>query len=71
MKFIKGLVLLAIGGFLIYWAQTHAPNNDLLDAINNEIIGSYALSKPMYYATLAVGGILAALGIFRVYKDTK
>ncbi|MTI38433.1 hypothetical protein [Fulvivirga lutimaris] len=71
MKFIKGLVLLAIGGFLIYWAQTHPPTKDLLHAVNNEIIGSYALSKPMYYGTLAVGGILAALGLYRVYKDTK
>ena len=71
MKFIKGLLILAIGAFLIYWAQTHTPNRDLLDAVNNEIIGSYALSKPMYFITLAVGAILSVLGLMRVYKDMK
>lgn len=71
MKYIKGLLLVAIGAFFIYWAQTHTPNRDLLDAVNNEIIGSYALSKPMYFATLAFGGILGVLGLIRLYKDMK
>ncbi len=71
MKSIKGLSILAIGAFLIYWAQTHTPNKDLLDAVNNEIIGSYALSEPMYFATLVFGGILGVLGLISLYKDMK
>lgn len=67
---IRGVVLLAIGIFLIYWAQTHNPN-ELGKVIKNELTGSYTLPEPWYYVTLGAGILIGIIGLLRTYKSMK
>ncbi|WP_258105344.1 hypothetical protein [Marinoscillum sp. MHG1-6] len=68
---IRGLVLVLVGGFVIYWAITHSPKAGLGQIINNELSGSYTMSSGSYYASLIAGAILGLLGLLRVYKSMK
>ena len=65
-----GLLFVAIGAFLIYWAQTHSPQ-DLGKVIGNAVSGSYTLSEPWYYANLGLGIIVGAIGVLGIYKSLK
>ena len=67
---IRGIIFIAIGAFLIYWAQTHSPQ-DFGKVIGNAVSGSYTLSEPWYYSSLALGVLVGVLGVFRVYKTMK
>ena len=68
MKMIRGLALIGIGIFLIYWAQTHSPNN-IGKVIGNTLTGGYTLSDPWYYACLGGGILIGIVGILRTYKS--
>lgn len=68
---IKGLVLLGLGAFIIYWALTHSPKAGLGQMITNEVSGSYTMGEPAYYASLVVGTIIGVLGVISLYKSTK
>ncbi|MFY0600079.1 MAG: hypothetical protein JXR03_10440 [Cyclobacteriaceae bacterium] len=68
---VRGLVLIGVGAFVIYWAISHSPKAGLGKIISNEVSGSYTMSEGVYYATLIVGIILAALGLMRTYKSMK
>jgi len=67
---IRGILLIAIGVFLIYWAQTHSPK-DLVKVIGNEFSGSYTLPEPWYYVCLGGGILVGVVGILRTYKSMK
>lgn len=67
---IGGIVLIAIGIFLIYWAQTHSPN-DLGQVIGNSLTGSYTLSEPWYYVCLGSGILVGVIGVLRTFKSMK
>jgi hypothetical protein len=67
---IRGIALIAIGVFFIYWAQTHSPQT-LGKVISNELSGSYTLSEPWYYITLGIGIIVGIVGLLRTYKSMK
>ncbi len=66
---IRGLVLIAVGIFLIYWAQTHSP--EIGSQIGNALSGSYSLSEPWYYVCLGAGIVVGVVGILRTYKSMK
>lgn len=65
---LSGILLIAIGIFLVYWAQTHSPKN-LGKMIENTLTGSYTLSEPWYYVCLGAGIILGIVGTLRTYKS--
>lgn len=67
----RGLALLLVAAFIIYWAITHSPKAGVGQIISNELSGSYTMSSGAYYATLIVGIVLGILGILRVYKSMK
>lgn len=67
---IKGIIFLAVGIFCIYWTQTHAPGN-MGEELLKKAGGSYSLSEPWYYASLALGAILTIYGGFSIYKEVK
>ena len=67
---IRGLLFIAIGAFLIYWAQTHSPQ-DFGKVIGNAVSGSYTMSEPWYYVSLGLGIIVAVVGVLRTYKSLK
>lgn len=64
---IKAVIYIAVGVFVIYWAETHSPK-DLGEVITNEISGSYTMSEPWYYTSLVLGTVVAILGILRGFK---
>lgn len=67
---IKGIAMIAIGIFLIYWAQTHSPNS-LEKVIGNAFSGGYTLSEPWYYVCLGGGILVGIVGILQTYKTLK
>lgn len=68
---VRGLVLIAVGAFVIYWAVTHSPKGGIGQIVSNEISGSYTMGEGTYYASLVVGTVLAVLGVLRTYKSMK
>lgn len=67
-KHVKlGLLLIALGSFVIYWAQTHSPKN-IGQAIGNAFSGSYTMSETNYYISLGIGIILCVYGILKILK---
>lgn len=66
-----GVVLLVLGVFIIYWAQTHAPNASIGSKISNKLAGSYNMGETSYYLSLIVGGIAAVFGALKTYKAVK
>jgi hypothetical protein len=67
----RGILLLIIGAFIIYWAQAHSPNADFGKLISNELSGSYTMSKGWYYFSFFVGVLLTLTGLARSYKALK
>ncbi|REE05837.1 DUF3185 family protein [Marinoscillum furvescens] len=67
---IRGIALIAIGIFLIYWAQSHSPK-DLGQMIGNELTGSYTLSETWYYICMGGGILLGVVGVLRTFKSMK
>ncbi len=67
---VKGILSLAVGLFLIYWAQTHTPNK-LGKIIENELSGSYTLPEHWYYICLGLGIIFGIVGVLKTYKSMK
>lgn len=66
---LKGLVIVAIGAFIIFWTVDHSPYapigqqiTDILDS--NE----YRMSEFWYYACLLVGSLIAIFGIRKLFK---
>jgi hypothetical protein len=62
------IVFILVGVFCIYWAQTHSPKAGIGQIVGNKLAGSYTISEPWYYSTLAVGAILAIVGIMKFIK---
>ncbi|GAA4282319.1 hypothetical protein [Gaetbulibacter aestuarii] len=63
-KTLRGIILLAIGIFIIVWALNHKPTNELQEAVNSMFDGSsYSMSEPWYYASLVVGALLSLAGL--------
>ncbi|MEP2275164.1 MAG: hypothetical protein ABJH98_06915 [Reichenbachiella sp.] len=60
----SGIIFLLVGGFFIYWAQTHSPKK-LGQAIGNAFSGSYTMDETSYYICLGVG---IAIGVFGLLK---
>ncbi len=65
---VIGIVLILVGAFTIYWAQTHSPQAGVGQIIGNALSGSYTMSEGSYYFTLVIG---ATLGLFGLYKLIK
>lgn len=68
-RLIGGIILIAIGAFIIFWAIDHSPNasigkraSDLLDE------NAYRMSEVWYYVSLVAGSIVAVLGLRNVLK---
>lgn len=78
MKFsglIRGLAFLAIGIFLIYWAQSHAPASGAIgkafNTIEDELSGTYTLPEFWYYICLGGGVFFGIIGILRTYRSIR
>lgn len=62
--------MIALGIFIIYWAESHSPK-DVGQVIGNAFSGSYTMSEPWYYVSLGVGILIGVLGVLRTYKSMK
>lgn len=67
---LRGILMIALGIFLIYWAQTHSPK-DVGQVIGNAISGGYTLSEPWYYGCLGAGILVGIVGVLRTFKSMK
>ena len=67
---IRGILFIAVGLFMIYWAQTHSPK-DLGNVVGNAISGSYTMSEPWYYVCLGAGILVGVVGVLRTYKSMR
>jgi hypothetical protein len=68
MKHLRGIVLLLVGGFIIYWAMEHSPKSGLGQIIGNELDGSYTMSETWYYISMILGAGIAGTGLMKIYK---
>ncbi len=67
---LSGIILVALGAFIIYWAIDHSPNasvgekvNDLLDE------NAYRMNEAWYYTSLVAGSVIALLGLRNLLKS--
>ena len=68
MKHLRGIVLLLIGGFIIYWAMEHSPKAGIGQVLSNEFSGSYTMSETWYYVSMFIGAAIAGTGLLKIYK---
>lgn len=67
---LTGIIMLAAGIFLVYWAEAHSPKN-FGKILENTFSGSYTLSEPWYYVCLGLGILFGIVGTLRTYKSMK
>lgn len=65
---IRGIVMILVGLFLIYWAESHSPK-DFGTVLSNTFSDSYTLSEPWYYVCLGAGILVGVIGVLRTYKS--
>lgn len=62
------IIIILIGVFVIYWAQTHSPNAKFGQIVGNQLSGSYTMGEAGYYFSLILGIGVLVLGIYRFVK---
>ncbi|MEP5611809.1 MAG: hypothetical protein ABJP45_06140 [Cyclobacteriaceae bacterium] len=62
-----GIIMVLIGAFTVYWAQSHSPK-DLGQIVGNELSGSYTMSETWYYISLIAGIAVIVYGISKIIK---
>ena len=67
---VRGVVMIAAGIFLVYWAQSHSPK-DFGQVIGNAVSGGYTMSEPWYYVCLGLGIVVGVVGVLRTFKSMK
>ena len=65
---LVALFLVFLGGFTIYWSQTHSPRAGLGQIIGNELSGSYTMNETQYYICLGLGIVLCIIGLLRLVR---
>ena len=45
---VMGIVLILVGAFTVYWAQTHSPQAGVGQIVGNALSGSYTMSEGSY-----------------------
>ncbi|WP_296623321.1 hypothetical protein [Marivirga sp.] len=65
-----GIILIAIGSFIIYWAIDHSPNAPIGERVTDLLEeNSYRMSEAWYYTSLIAGSIIALLGLRNLLKS--
>jgi hypothetical protein len=67
---LGGIILIAIGAFIIYWAIEHSPNASIGEKVSDLLDDSaYRMSEVWYYTSLVAGSIIALLGLRNLLKS--
>lgn len=67
---LQGIILIAIGSFIIYWAIDHSPNASLGEKVGDLLEeDAYRMSEAWYYTSLVAGSIIALLGLRNLLKS--
>ncbi|RUA29957.1 MAG: hypothetical protein DSY77_14545 [Bacteroidetes bacterium] len=67
---LSGIILIAIGAFIIYWAIDHSPNASIGELANDLLKeDSYRMSEAWYYTSLVAGSVIALLGLRNLLKS--
>ena len=67
-RLLQGILMIAIGIFFIYWAESHSPKK-FGQIIGNQISGSYTLSETWYYICLGLGILVGIVGVLRTFRS--
>ena len=67
----KFLFFAALGAFVIYWAMTHSPKAGIGQISKNFFSGSYTMSEPWFYVSMAFGIVLCGFGVLKWLKVIK
>ncbi|MBK6265762.1 hypothetical protein JKA74_12020 [Marivirga sp. S37H4] len=66
---ISGILLVAIGTFVVYWSVDHSPYAPLGEQVKDVFdSNSYRMSEFWYYTSLVVGTIIALLGLRNILR---
>lgn len=67
---LSGIILIAIGAFIIYWSIDHSPNASIGDKVTDLLEDdAYRMSEAWYYTSLVAGSIVALLGLRNLLKS--
>lgn len=70
-KILAGLIALAIGVFLIFYAVNHGPNADISKKVGNFLQGEDNLSQTAYYLMMAGGVVFGLFGLSQIFRGKK
>lgn len=66
---LKGILLIALGVFVLVWTYQHRPSAALVNGINGLFDdASYSMSDTWYYICLMAGAVITALGLRNLIK---
>lgn len=67
---LTGIILIAIGAFIIFWAIEHSPNASIGERASDLLKeNAYRMSELWYYVSLVGGSIIAILGLRNLLKS--
>jgi hypothetical protein len=65
---LSAIIIVLVGAFMIYWAETHSPK-DVGQVVGNFVTGSYTMSETGYYISLVAGIAVALYGVYTFVKS--
>lgn len=66
---LKGIIIIAIGAFVIFWTVDHSPHAPMGQQISDILdTNEYRMSEFWYYTCLLAGILIAVLGIKKLFN---
>ncbi len=66
---LKGLLIIALGAFIIFYAVDHSPHAPLGQQITDILdTNEYRMSEFWYYSCLLLGVLVAVFGIRKIFQ---
>jgi hypothetical protein len=63
---VVGILMLVVAGLMAFGAYTHRPTDDILELLKMNV--TWVLKPNVYYAVMAIAGLLVIAGIWRIIR---